>query len=108
MTRLRNQNALLARMLQEEKAKTTRLRTDLISNLTSMIVDFTAVADVQTANTAGIEEMGVFQHGAEVRYDELLSRNNEIEEELGVAVNTASKQRSAGQSVSDTLSLVTR
>jgi kinesin family protein 11 len=75
ITRLRAQNDLLTRLLTEEQTKSATLRTDLINNITSMIVGFTdsqdaslraAVGKVNAGNDSGIEKVGAFasQHAA--------------------------------------------
>lgn len=106
--RLRNQNLLLANLLAEEKAKSVTLRTQLISNLTSMIVGFTDAQDeswskvvgkVQSENEVGISEMGVFGKEAKGIHAESSKRAGQFSEELDMGGETCSKQREAGQGV---------
>ena len=96
-------------MLAEEKSKTTKLRTELVNNLTSMIVSFTdaqdhswstAVAQVQSANDAGTREMEQFASAQDGLYAESSRRALEYREELEMGGETAAKQREAGQGVS--------
>jgi kinesin family protein 11 len=109
IVRLRAQNDLLARMLSEEKSKTAKLRTELVQNLTNMIVGFTdaqdeswtkAVEGVRSANEVGMGEMEVYGDQVEVDWEERTGRAREVDEKLGVADGKAKRQRTNGEHVS--------
>jgi len=96
-------------MLADEKSKTKRLRSELISNLTSLITDFTdtqeeswsaAVANVQSGNEAAAVEMQNFVAGTEQAWHSGTKRKAELDEELDMAFGTSSKQREAAHTVS--------
>ncbi|ORY21377.1 putative microtubule motor [Naematelia encephala] len=106
ISRLRSQNLLLANLLAEEKAKTARLRTDLIGNLTNLIVDFTdtqdkswsgVVARVQEENEHGIGAMEHYQGEVDAIHAQTASRAEDYQGELNVGTETCAKQRQAGQ-----------
>jgi kinesin family protein 11 len=91
--------------LSEEKRKTATLRTELVSNLTNLIVGFTdaqevsldsALTSVTAANDAGMREMQAFAHGAGEAYAEGDGPRRAAEEELGMASRTMVKQREVG------------
>jgi len=92
--------------LADEKAKTSKLRNELVNNLTSMIVSFTdaqdaswseAVAQVQAANETGTIEMERFAQVSEEVYAESSKRAGEYREELDMGGQTASARREAGR-----------
>lgn len=100
---------MLAQMLSDEKTKTKRLRSELISNLTNLITDFTdtqdeswsaAVADVQSGNEAAAVDMQSFVVNAEASWQSGTKRKADLDEELDMAHGTSSKQREAAQTVS--------
>jgi len=106
VTRLRSQNVLLGRLLAEEKAKTAKLRSELVTNLTSMIESFTdaqdaswsdAVAQVQAANDVGMTEIERFAEVSAELHSESSKRAGEYSEELVMGGETASAQRKAGR-----------
>lgn len=106
IARLKAQNVLLAQLLTSEKAKTARLRTDLVQNLTSLIVGFTdaqdaswseAVATVQAANDAGVNEMGSFATAAGNQFAESSQGRQLFARELDLAGATSGEQRIAGR-----------
>lgn len=108
MSRLRAQNAHLSRMLSDEKAKTAKLRTDLISNLTNLVVGFTdaqdaswsdAIEGVQSANDNGIADMERFSMVTDTRFAESSSRNRKIQDDLVLAETSSNKQQAAGREV---------
>ncbi|RSH85668.1 kinesin motor protein cin8 [Saitozyma podzolica] len=107
ISRLRAQNVLLAKLLGEEKAKTARLRTELIGNLTNLIVGFTDAQDaswsevvdkVQVANEQGVGEMERWIGQAEEVHAESSRRTENMRGELVMAERTATSQREAGVS----------
>jgi kinesin family protein 11 len=98
---------LLAKLLGEEKAKTARLRTELIGNLTNLIVGFTDAQDaswsevvdkVQVANEQGVGEMERWIGQAEEVHAESSRRTESMRGELVMAERTATSQREAGVS----------
>ncbi|WWD19337.1 hypothetical protein CI109_103796 [Kwoniella shandongensis] len=106
ISRLQSQNLLLARLLSQEKAKTAKLRSELIGNLTSMIENFTDAQDaswtevvdqVKVENEKGVEEMQTF--GVEVRgeWEQREQQRGTVRGDLVVAEETGRKQREAGQ-----------
>jgi hypothetical protein len=104
---LRAQNVLLAKLLGEEKAKAARLRTELIGNLTNLIVGFTDAQDalwsevvdkVQVANEQGVGEMERWIGQAEEVHAESSRRTESMRGELVMAEGTATSQREAGVS----------
>lgn len=106
ISRLRAQNVLLAKLLVEEKAKTARLRTELIGNLTNLIVDFTdaqdaswsdVVAKVQAENEGGIEEMDTFRGLMEENHAETSRRARVFNGELSKGQTGEKKQRELGR-----------
>lgn len=108
ISRLQAQNALLGRMLTDEKAKTAKLRTELVHNLTQMIVSFTdeqdrswsqAVGQVQLENETGVAEMSRFSARAESASVEAHDRRKGMMEEMGTADATVKSQRRAGEEV---------
>ena len=110
IVRLRAQNDMLTRMLSEEKTKTAKLRTELVQNLTNMIVGFTdaqdaswtqAVEGVQKANEEGMGEMEKYGDLVEEDWEEKVGRAELVEEGLGDLQSTAKRQRVDGQHVSD-------
>jgi kinesin family protein 11 len=116
IVRLRAQNDMLTRMLSDEKAKTTKLRTELVQNLTNMIVGFTdaqdaswtqAVGSVQKANEEGMGEMEKYGDLVEEDWEEKVGRSQAVEEDLRSLQGTAKKQRIDGQSVSVHLVIAT-
>jgi kinesin family protein 11 len=109
ISRLQAQNTLLAQLLKSEKSKTARLRTDLLHNLTTMIVDFTdaqdvslttAVQGVQAANEVGVSEMGGFARDVESNFAENSKRAGGCARELNLGEDSAGQQRIAGRTVS--------
>lgn len=97
-------------MLSDEKAKTAKLRTDLISNLTNLVVDFTdaqdaswssAISGVQSANEEGIAEMEQYSTNIEARYSVSSRRVEEVDDDMQLASRTGTDQRCAGEKVSD-------
>ena len=113
IVRLRTQNDLLARMLSEEKAKTTKLRTELVQNLTSLIHGFTdaqdeswtnAVEGVKLANEAGMSEMEHYGDQVELISEERERRAEGIEMELQGVQGQAKRQRTDGEHVSPLVS----
>lgn len=107
--RLRSQNEMLTRMLSEEKAKTAKLRTELVQNLTNMIVGFTdaqdaswtaAVEGVKEANEEGMGEMERYGDLVEEDWEEKAGRASAIEKELANAQGTSQRQRVEGEHVS--------
>ena len=110
IVRLRAQNDMLTRILSEEKTKTAKLRTELVQNLTNMIVGFTdaqdaswtqAVEGVQKANEEGMGEMEKYGDLVEEDWEEKVGRAKIVEEGLGDLQSTAKRQRVDGQNVSD-------
>lgn len=118
IVRLRSQNEMLARMLGNEKAKSAKLRTELVSNLTSMIHGFTdaqdeswttAVEGVKQANTAGMAQIERYGDQVEHEWDEHTQRAERVEQELRGVESSTKRQRTDGQHVSPSdLSLITR
>jgi kinesin family protein 11 len=109
IVRLRSQNDMLTRMLSEEKAKTAKLRTELVQNLTNMIVGFTdaqdeswtrAVDGVRKANEVGMGEMEKYGDLVEEDWEEKTRRSREVEQELQGLQSDAKRQRVDGQHVS--------
>lgn len=107
--RLRAQNDLLSKMLSQEKAKTAKLRTELVQNLTNMIVGFTdaqdeswtqAVAGVREANELGMVEMEQYGDRVEEDWDERTRRSRNVDDDLRVAEGSVKRQRTDGQHVS--------
>lgn len=106
ITRLRSQNLLLAKLLSEEKAKTAKLRTELIGNLTSMIESFTdeqdkglsAVVDkVKMENEKSVEEMEEFGEEARSVWEEGDGRRKLFEDEVRSGGERAVLQKGEGQ-----------
>ena len=104
--RLRSQNALLTRLLSEEKSKTAKLRTELVQNFTSMIVSFTeaqdeswsrAVAQVQAANDVGMSEMEAYAETSIEAYAECSRKAAEYSDALTANGHTGRSQRASGQ-----------
>lgn len=96
-------------MLVNERAKTNRLRGELIGNLTNLIADFTdaqdaswsaAVGGVLAENEAGAEQMGAFASGVDVRWSAATARGKELVSELDMAQTTSATQRTTGRDVS--------
>ena len=96
-------------MLNEEKSKTAKLRTDLVANLTSMILGFTdaqdaswseTVAKVQSENSTSLEEMEDFARASEGIHAESSARASRLQQDLSVAQDTSERQREAGREVS--------
>jgi kinesin family protein 11 len=111
--RLRAQNDMLTRMLSAEKAKTASLRTDLVQNLTNMIVGFTdaqdaswtqAVEGVKMANEEGMGEMERYGDLVEEDWEEKVGRAEAVEKELQSAQGSSKRQRIDGQHVSPSFS----
>jgi len=107
--RLRAQNDMLTRMLSEEKTKTSKLRTELVQNLTNMIVGFTdaqdaswttAVEGVKMANEEGMGEMERYGDLVEEDWEEKVGRAEVVEKELQGAQGSSKRQRVDGQHVS--------
>jgi kinesin family protein 11 len=107
--RLRAQNDMLTRMLSAEKAKTAKLRTELVQNLTNMIVGFTdaqdaswtqAVEGVKMANEEGMGEMERYGDLVEEDWEEKVGRADGVEKELQSAQGSSKRQRVDGQHVS--------
>ena len=107
--RLRAQNDMLTRMLSSEKAKTAKLRTELVQNLTNMIVGFTdaqdaswtqAVEGVKMANEEGMGEMERYGDLVEEEWEEKVGRAEIVEKELQSAQGSSKRQRVDGQHVS--------
>ena len=103
---------MLAQMLMDEKAKTSKLRNNLVQNLTNLIVDFTdaqdaswsaAVAGVQSANEASVVEMGSFASQVEDGFVRTAQQSEALGAELATAQATVGQQRDAGQAVSHSL-----
>ena len=103
---------MLAQMLVNERAKTNRLRSELIGNLTSLIADFTdaqdaswseAVGGVLAENESGVEQMAAFASGVDQRWTAGTAKSQELASELDMAQTTSSKQRTTGRDVSGTL-----
>lgn len=106
ISRLRAQNVLLAKLLVEEKNKTAHLRTELIGNLTNLIVGFTdaqdaswsdVVAKVQDENDIGIREMSGFQGIMEENYAEGSRRAGQFKRNLDDGSKSSKKQREVGR-----------
>lgn len=107
--RLRTQNELLSRLLAEERARTSTLRTDLITGISDMIVGFTekqdaslsaAVSKVQAGNERGLEEIGQFasEHAAVV--DDAMQSASAFSHVLEARSADVEKQRGKGAEVS--------
>ena len=101
---------MLAQLLANEKANTARLRTDLVSNLTNLVVNFTeahddswsaAVAQMQSANAEGMNGIEAFGAAAEVDYEHSSARVAGFGGKLVMAQSSGVKQREAGQMVSE-------
>jgi kinesin family protein 11 len=101
---------MLAQMLVDERAKTNKLRGELIGNLTNLIADFTdaqdaswsaAVGGVLAENETGVEQMGTFASGVDERWSAGIARSQELASELDMAQNTSMTQRTTGRDVSD-------
>jgi kinesin family protein 11 len=108
IVRLRSQNEMLTRMLVDEKAKTAKLRTELVANLTNMIVGFTdaqdeswttAVEGVQKANEVGMGEMERYGDVVEADWEEKTSRSRAVEEQLQGMQGNVKRQKMDGQHV---------
>ncbi|OWZ37339.1 kinesin family member 11 [Cryptococcus neoformans c45] len=106
ITRLRSQNHLLAKLLSEEKAKTAKLRTELIGNLTSMIESFTdeqdkglnAVVDkVKMENEKSVEEMEEFGEETRRVWEEGDGRRKLFEDEVRSGGERVVLQKGEGQ-----------
>ncbi|OCF35784.1 kinesin family member 11 [Kwoniella heveanensis BCC8398] len=106
INRLQSQNALLFRLLAEEREKTAKLRTELIGNFTRMIAGFTDAQEhslttmmdkVKIENESAVEEMRAF--GEDVGRDWEIGENRRttMRDELEMGGETARRQRSAGQ-----------
>jgi kinesin family protein 11 len=109
INRLQAQNAMLGRMLAGEKAKTSKLRTELVQNMTQMIVSFTdaqdqswseAVGQVQVANDAGAAGMGEFNAQVNSDWEKAGERQAGVQKQLAMAGRTVTTQRASGQEVS--------
>lgn len=109
IVRLRGQNDLLARMLSAEKAKTAKLRTELLQNLTSLIHGFTdaqdeswttAVEGVKEANTLGMGEMERYGDQVEHEWEDRTRRAEAVEQDLQDVQGKAKRQRTDGTHVS--------
>ncbi|KAK8854531.1 hypothetical protein IAR55_003270 [Kwoniella newhampshirensis] len=107
ISRLQSQNLLLARLLSQEKAKTAKLRTELIDNLTSMIENFTDAQDaswtevvnqVQVENVRGVQEMERFDEDVRGEWERGERRREGVRGDFAVGEETGSKQREAGRS----------
>ncbi|ADV23717.1 Microtubule motor, putative [Cryptococcus gattii WM276] len=106
IARLRSQNVLLAKLLSEEKAKTAKLRTELIGNLTSMIESFTdeqdkgwsAVVDkVKMDNEKSVEKMEELDEEARRVWEEGDGRRKLFENQVRSGGETAVLQKGEGQ-----------
>lgn len=106
ITRLRSQNHLLAKLLSEEKAKTTKLRTELIGNLTSMIESFTdeqdkglnaVVGKVKMENEKSVEEMEEFGEETRRVWEEGDRRRKLFEDEVRSGGERVVLQKGEGQ-----------
>jgi kinesin family protein 11 len=96
---------LLGKLLAEEKSKSALLRTELIGNLTNLIVDFTdaqdaswsqVVTQVQSANEVGVGEMNSWiEQDVEV-HAESSKRAEAMGRELDMGGEVGKKQREAG------------
>lgn len=64
MTRLSEQNALLRQMLESEEKKTLKLQEDLLSNMTSLVKNFTSSRS-ESLHAAGQQVQNVVSKGAE-------------------------------------------
>lgn len=106
ISRLRAQNVLLAKLLTDEKAKTAHLRTELVSNLTNLIVGFTdaqdaswsgVMAKVQAENEEGVRQMGAFSGAMEESHAEGSRRARAFSGELEQSQRAGMGQREAGR-----------
>ncbi|OWZ77152.1 kinesin family member 11 [Cryptococcus neoformans Bt85] len=106
ITRLRSQNHLLAKLLSEEKAKTAKLRTELIGNLTSMIESFTdeqdkglnaVVGKVKMENEKSVEEMEEFGEETRRVWEEGDRRRKLFEDEVRSGGERVVLQKGEGQ-----------
>ena len=96
---------MLARLLQDEKRKTASLRTELIGNLTNLIVGFTdtqeasldaAITSVQSANEEGMGTMQAYAHTATEVYEAGEIAREQVERELRSGAQTSGTQRAEG------------
>jgi len=108
ISRLRAQNDLLTRLLNEEQAKSAALRTDLIANISSMIVGFTeaqdaslrtAVNQVKAANETGITQMQGFTSQHTGAMDACATAAREFSRDLETRSAAVEGQRGEGQKV---------
>ncbi|WVO21392.1 uncharacterized protein IAS62_002700 [Cryptococcus decagattii] len=106
IARLRSQNVFLAKLLSEEKAKTAKLRTELIGNLTSMIENFTdeqdkgwsAVVDkVKMGNEKSVEKMEELDEEARRVWEEGDGRRKLFENQVRSGGEKAVLQKGEGQ-----------
>lgn len=114
IVRLRGQNDLLARMLSDEKAKTARLRTELVQNLTNLIHGFTdaqdeswthAVEGIKVGNEAGMGDMERYGDLVEQESEARRRRTDSVEQDLEEVHGSAKRQRTEGINVSRQLVL---
>lgn len=98
-------------MLSDEKGKTAKLRASLITNLTSLIVDFTdtqdrswseAVSKIQTANDVGVEAMQSWLHTSEQQHAGTSKRAADFATTLDHAESSNGAQRVQGSKALDT------
>ncbi|WVF67664.1 hypothetical protein IAT40_002423 [Kwoniella sp. CBS 6097] len=106
ISRLQNQNALLFRLLGEEREKTAKLRIELIGNFTRMITGFTDAQEqslssmmdkVKIENDNAMEQMRAFGEEASKDWDDGEKKRMKVRNELELGGETAQRQRLAGQ-----------
>ncbi|ORX38250.1 putative microtubule motor [Kockovaella imperatae] len=104
--RLRSQNALLSRMLIDERSKTVKLRTDLVMNFTNMVESFTdaqdsslsqAVGAIQSENEQSLAAMDIFAGQVSDSHNASTGLTDTFEVDLQKAQRTAEMQRVTGQ-----------
>ncbi|KAL7422520.1 Kinesin-related motor protein [Cryptotrichosporon argae] len=109
MARLKTQNALLARLLAQERANSQRLRSELVGNITTMIMGFTdaqdasleqAFAEVQNANDAGVDGLDAFVRMYEASAETASQRRSVFQAGLNADTGAVKRQKLSGQQVS--------
>ncbi|WWC90417.1 uncharacterized protein L201_005352 [Kwoniella dendrophila CBS 6074] len=106
ISRLQTQNGLLIQLLFEEKEKSTKLRTELIGNLTSMIEGFTeqqdqswsnAINKVTKENEFALNQMNDFSETIKEDYEQSDKKRKQVEDDMRIGRETGTRQREAGQ-----------
>ncbi|WRT68693.1 uncharacterized protein IL334_005673 [Kwoniella shivajii] len=106
ISRLQSQNILLINLLADEKAKSAKLRTELVGNVTRMIEGFTQQQDESWTNAIGIVtnenqlavgQMQVFSEEVTRSHVDGERKRKDIEDEMNIGKSTSEKQRHLGE-----------